>query len=234
MSVRQTWFFNVHISDDLTRTYNITQLVKKAQPWLQFLSRLRICSMTPKTLSSFYSCIIHDMLVYHCVLLEEQHHRLQTPAVRGKDFWEDSQVAPTISVGHHRVHRSACSIIKDSTTSPNTAFSHFCPLAGGTAVWNAGPQGSGTAFILRASHWSTDSIHCPRPHPHPSLHTRGFTLAHSRTCAHTHTQLTLHSHRHLLCLDRILHRYVITYLCILYIVVYSVVHILSLLIFFLF
>ena len=51
-------YLGVHISDDLTWSFNNTQLVKRVQQRLYFLKRLRKFDMSPEILSNFYSCIV--------------------------------------------------------------------------------------------------------------------------------------------------------------------------------
>ncbi|KAK2920625.1 hypothetical protein Q8A73_000110 [Channa argus] len=54
-------YLGVHITEDLTWTPHVTQLVKKAQQRLYFLRRLRKFGMSPKILSNFYSCVIESL-----------------------------------------------------------------------------------------------------------------------------------------------------------------------------
>ncbi|KAK2899376.1 hypothetical protein Q8A73_012505 [Channa argus] len=59
-------YLGVHISEDLTWTPHVTQLVKKAQQRLYFLRRLRKFCMSPKILSNFYSCVNESVLT-NCI-----------------------------------------------------------------------------------------------------------------------------------------------------------------------
>ncbi|KAK2899372.1 hypothetical protein Q8A73_012501 [Channa argus] len=59
-------YLGVHISEDLTWTPHVTQLVKKDQQQLYFLRSLRKFGMSPKILSNFYSCVIESVLT-NCI-----------------------------------------------------------------------------------------------------------------------------------------------------------------------
>ena len=115
-------YLGVHISDDLTWTFNTTQVVKKAQQRLYFLRRLRKFGMAPKILSNFYSCIIESVLttcitVWYGSSTVWDHKRLQRVVKTASKITRTPQ--PSLqSIYHRRVHRRAASIINDPRSPP--------------------------------------------------------------------------------------------------------------------
>ncbi|KAK2917334.1 hypothetical protein Q8A73_004080 [Channa argus] len=93
-------YLGVHISEDLTWTPHVTQLVKKAQQWLYFLRRLRKFGMSPKILSNFYSCVIESVLT-NCITVWYGSTNVmdQTPA-ESEDCAEDHQDSTALSAEH--------------------------------------------------------------------------------------------------------------------------------------
>lgn len=64
-------YLDVHVSHDLTWTVNTTQLLRKAQQQLFFLSRLMKFDVSPKIFSNFYICVVESILtssitVWYC------------------------------------------------------------------------------------------------------------------------------------------------------------------------
>lgn len=55
-------FLEVHIAEDLSWTSNTLSIAKKAQQYQLFQRRLRIASLSPKILSSFYRCTTESIL----------------------------------------------------------------------------------------------------------------------------------------------------------------------------
>ncbi|KAJ8404745.1 hypothetical protein AAFF_G00336080 [Aldrovandia affinis] len=55
-------FLGVHISEDLSWTFNTSSLVKKAHQRLFFLRRLRKAHLSPQILVNFYRCAIESIL----------------------------------------------------------------------------------------------------------------------------------------------------------------------------
>lgn len=119
-------YLGVHISDDLTWTFNTTQVVKKAQQRLYFLRRLRKFGMAPKILSNFYSCIIESVLT-NCITVwygsstVRDRKRLQRVIKTASKITRTPQ--PSLqSIYHRSVHRRAASIIKDPTHPQHGLF----------------------------------------------------------------------------------------------------------------
>uniref|UniRef100_A0A3B1IGX3 Reverse transcriptase domain-containing protein n=1 Tax=Astyanax mexicanus TaxID=7994 RepID=A0A3B1IGX3_ASTMX len=119
-------YLGVHISQDLTWTINTTQLVKKAQQRLYFLRRLRKFGMSPKILNNFYSCVIESLLtscitVWYGSTTVAERKRLQR-VVKTAEKIIRTPLPSLQSIYHHRVHRRAASILKDSTHPQHGLF----------------------------------------------------------------------------------------------------------------
>ncbi|KAK2899391.1 hypothetical protein Q8A73_012520 [Channa argus] len=119
-------YLGVHITEDLTWTPHVTQLVKKAQQRLYFLRRLRKFGMSPKILSNFYSCVIESVLtncitVWYSSTTVMDRKRLQR-VVKTEQKITRTPLPSLQSIYHHRVHRRAASILKDPSHPQHGLF----------------------------------------------------------------------------------------------------------------
>ncbi|KAI3356872.1 hypothetical protein L3Q82_003517 [Scortum barcoo] len=117
--------------NDLTWTLNITQLVKKAHQWLYFLRRLRKfgCQggMSQRTQRTFYTAIIESILtscitVWYGNSTAADCKRLQR-VVRTAERIVQAPLPSLQDIYHCRVHRRACSIIRDPSHPQHTLLS---------------------------------------------------------------------------------------------------------------
>ena len=59
-------FLGVHISENLSWSTNVSELIKKAQQWLYFLRTLKKAQLSLRILMSFYRCSFESILT-HCI-----------------------------------------------------------------------------------------------------------------------------------------------------------------------
>ncbi|KAI3364950.1 hypothetical protein L3Q82_000936 [Scortum barcoo] len=113
----------------LTWTLNITQLIKKVHQRLYFLRRLRKFGMSQRT-PTHRRHREHPDQLHHGVVREQHCCGPQTPTESGENGREDRHAPlPSLQdINHHRVHRRACSIIRDPSHPQHTLLS---PLPSG-------------------------------------------------------------------------------------------------------
>ncbi|KAK2884332.1 hypothetical protein Q8A73_020806, partial [Channa argus] len=119
-------YLGVHISEDLTWTPHVTQLVKKARQQLYFLRRLRKFGMSPKILSKFYSCVIESVLT-NCITVwygssTAMDRKLLQRVVKTAQKITRTPLPSLQSIYHRRVHRRAASILKDPSHPQHGLF----------------------------------------------------------------------------------------------------------------
>ncbi|XP_051564677.1 pleckstrin homology domain-containing family M member 3 isoform X2 [Myxocyprinus asiaticus] len=125
-------FLVVHISEDLSWTYNTFTLIKKAQQRLYFLRKLRKAHLSPHILLNFYHCTIESILTNsitvwngNCTISDQK--ALQR-VVKTAQYITGVQLPSIKDIHHKRCLRRVRSIIKD-TSHPNHGL--FTPLPPG-------------------------------------------------------------------------------------------------------
>ncbi|KAI3357183.1 hypothetical protein L3Q82_015644 [Scortum barcoo] len=169
--------------DDLTWTLNITQLVKKAHQRLYFLRRLRKFGISQRT---FYTAIIKSILTswitvwYGNSTAADCKHLQRVLRMAEGIVWAPQPCLQDIY--HRRVHRRACSIIRDPFPPPAHTLQS-------SALWQEVQECEeqdlqAEGQFLSTSHKTHQQIHYPCP-PHNQSPPHRSTF-HTNTDTHTH------------------------------------------------
>ncbi|KAI5098349.1 gastrula zinc finger protein XlCGF28.1-like [Silurus meridionalis] len=133
-------YLGVYISNDLTWTLNTTELVKRAQQWLNFLRRLRKFGMSPKVLTNFYSCTFESVLT-NCITMGYGSTAVTGCKRLQRVMKTAEKVTKTSLLSLQSIYyRKAAGELLSSLRNPptlSTDFSHSLHRAGGTEVKNA-------------------------------------------------------------------------------------------------
>ncbi|KAJ8407061.1 hypothetical protein AAFF_G00287370 [Aldrovandia affinis] len=123
-------FLGVHISEDLSWTFNTSSLVKKAHQRLFFLRRLRKAHLSPQILVNFYRCAIESILTnsimaWYGNCTASDRKTLQR-VVKTAQRITGSSLPAIKSIHDRRCLRKAQSIIRDSS-HPNHGLFALLP-----------------------------------------------------------------------------------------------------------
>uniref|UniRef100_A0AAR2JVL9 Reverse transcriptase domain-containing protein n=1 Tax=Pygocentrus nattereri TaxID=42514 RepID=A0AAR2JVL9_PYGNA len=123
-------FLGIHISADLSWSFNTSHLIKKAQQRLYFLRRLKQDRLSPQILTNFYRCTIESILtncvtVWYSSSTVAERKSLQR-VVRTAQRITGMQLPAIKDIHHQRCVRRAHSIIKDPS-HPNHKLFNLLP-----------------------------------------------------------------------------------------------------------
>lgn len=151
------------ISEDITWTQNMQQIVKKAQQKLFFLRKLRKFRLSPKLLSNVYRCTVENILTDHLSVLLKLYHSGQKQSLAGH---QNSIHLLELLSCHYRTFTTPASQ-REHKTSSRTALihsTHCSHLRPGWCYRNVKARIRGKIQLLPTIHQAAESALTEHPH----------------------------------------------------------------------